>query len=243
MLPHTEDQQAEAAWEDIKQVICKAADNILGQKSRIVRNGWYDEECKEMLEEQNNARLKMLQRKTRSNIEAYKEVRREARKVYRKKKKYFKEEKLEELKEKYKRNRLKQFYEGIRKIRAGFQPRTTMCKNKQGVIVGEEKDALAVWATYFKELLNPKVNMTTTEEITYFGPESNIVAPTLQDTLGVIRNLKNNRAPGVDSITSELMKYGGRKLWNRIHQLIKKIWETEQMPQEWSTAIIRPIYK
>jgi len=89
-----------------------------------------------------------------------------------------------------------------------------------------------VWATYFTELLNPKVNMTISEEINYFGPESNIMAPTLQDTLGVIRNLNNNRAPGEDSITSELIKYGGRKLWNRIHQLIKTIWETEQMPQE-----------
>jgi hypothetical protein len=59
----------------------------------------------------------------------------------------------------------------------GFQPRTTMCKNKQGVVVGEEKDVLDVWATYFKELLNPKVNMTTSEGITYIGPESNIVAP------------------------------------------------------------------
>jgi hypothetical protein len=36
----------------------------------MVRNDWYDEECKEMLEEQNNARLKMLQRKTRINNEA-----------------------------------------------------------------------------------------------------------------------------------------------------------------------------
>jgi hypothetical protein len=39
-------------------------DNVLGQKPRMVRIGWYDEECKEMLEGQNNARLKMLQRKT-----------------------------------------------------------------------------------------------------------------------------------------------------------------------------------
>ena len=169
-----EDQHVEAAWEDIKQAIRKAADNILGQKPRTVKNGWYDAECTKIFEEQNNPRLKMLQRKTCSNIEAYKEARREARKVCRKKEKYYEEEKLEELQEKYKRNRLKQFYEGIRKIRTGFQPRTTMCKNKQGVIVGEKKDVLEVWATYFKELLNPKANMSTSEEITYFGPESNI---------------------------------------------------------------------
>jgi len=166
VLPNIEDQHVVAAWADIKQAICKAADNILGQKPRMVRNGWYDEECKEMLEEQNNAHLKMLQRKTRSNIEAYREARREARIVCRKKKKYYEEEKLEELQEKYKRNTLKQFYESIRKIRTGFQPRTTMCKNKQGVVVGEKRGVLGVWATYFKELLNPKVNMTTSEGIT-----------------------------------------------------------------------------
>jgi hypothetical protein len=73
-----EDQHVEAAWEDIKQAICKAADNILGQKPRTVRNGWYDEKCKEILEEQNNACLKMLQRKTQSNIEACKNAHREA---------------------------------------------------------------------------------------------------------------------------------------------------------------------
>ena len=94
-------------------------------------------------------------------------------------------------------------------------------KNKQGEIVGAEKDVLEVWAKYFKELLNPKTNVTTPEETIYFGPKINIIAPTLQETLGVIRNLKNNRAPGEDSITSELIKYGGRKLWNRIHQLIQ----------------------
>jgi hypothetical protein len=77
-------------------------------------------------------------------------ARKKARKLCRKKKKYYKEETLE-LQEKYKRSACKQFYEFIRKMRTGFQPRTAMCKNKQGVIVGEEKDVLEVWATYFKE--------------------------------------------------------------------------------------------
>jgi hypothetical protein len=113
-----------------------------------------------------------------------------------------------------------------------------MCKNKQGVTVGEEKDVLEVWATHFKELLNPKINRIKSEGTIYFGQENNIITPTLQETLGVIRNLKNNRAPEEDSIASELIKYGGRNLWNIIHQLIKTIWEREKMPQEWSTAII-----
>ena len=43
----------------------------------------------------------------------------------------------------------------------------------------------------------------------------NIGTPILQETLRVIRN---NRAPGEDSVTSELIKYGGRKLWNRINR-------------------------
>jgi hypothetical protein len=231
ILPNIEDQQVETAWEDIRQVMYKAADNILGQKSRTVRNGWYDEECKEMLEEQNKACLKMLQRKTQSKQKPTERLGRKQRKCVGRRKKYYEEEKLEELQEKYKINALKQFYEGIHKMRTGFQPRTTMCKNKQGVIVGEEKDVLEVWATYLKELLNPKVNMTTSEGITYFGPENNIMAPTVQETLGTIRNLKNYRAPGEDSITSELIKYGGRKLWNRIHQLIKKYGKQNRCPK------------
>jgi hypothetical protein len=94
----------------------------------------------------------------------------------------------EEILEKYKRNALKQFYKGIRKIRRGFQPRTTMCRNKQGVIARGEKDVLERGTTYFKELLNPQVNIRAPQETTYFGPACNIADPTLQETLEIIRN-------------------------------------------------------
>jgi hypothetical protein len=53
------------------------------------------------------------------------------------------------------------------------------------------EDVLVVWTTYFKELLNPQVNIIAPEETTYFGPEYNVAVPTLQETLGIIRNLKN----------------------------------------------------
>ena len=94
ILPNTENQHVEATWKDIKQTICQAVDNILGLKTRKVRNGWYDEECKEILEEQNNTHLKMIQRKTRSNTEAYKEAQREAMKVRRRRKKTLRRRKI-----------------------------------------------------------------------------------------------------------------------------------------------------
>jgi hypothetical protein len=87
---------------------------------------------------------------------------------------------LAELQEMCKRNTLKQFYEGIRKISTGFQPRTIMCRNKQGIILGSEENASEVWTAYFKELLNPQVNTTAPEETTYFVPECNIAIPILQ---------------------------------------------------------------
>jgi hypothetical protein len=54
--------------------------------------------------------------------------------------------------------------------------------------------------------------------------------------------MKDNRAPGEDAITAELIKGGGRSLWKNIHQLIVSIWEKEERPEEWRTAIICPIH-
>jgi hypothetical protein len=55
--------------------------------------------------------------------------------------------------------------------------------------------------------------------------------------------MKDNRAPKEDAVAAELIKDGGRSLWRNIHQLIVSIWEKEEMPEEWQTAIICPIYK
>jgi hypothetical protein len=139
------------------------AENTLGYNVNKVRNGWYDEECKEVLEVQMCARFNMLQRETRGSIQIYKDARKEARKVCRRKK--------------------------------TLRRRTTL------------------------------------EENNYFGPECNIEVPTLKEILGIIRNMKNNRARGEDSITAELIKYGGRKLRIRIYQLKKEYGRQNRCPR------------
>jgi hypothetical protein len=54
----------------------------------------------------------------------------------------------------------------------------------------------------------------------------------------MIKELKNNKAPGEDNITAELLKCGEAHLWRMTHELI-----TEIMPKEWSVAVICPIHK
>jgi len=50
--------------------------------------------------------------------------------------------------------------------------------------------------------------------------------------------LKNSKAPGEDMIGAELLKKGGELIVNNMWELIKKIWQQEQIPEEWKVAVI-----
>jgi hypothetical protein len=65
---------------------------------------------------------------------------------------------------------------------------------------------------------------------------------TVEDVEKVIRNLKINKAAGNDGIHSELIKYGGDKLLNRVYELVTQIWEEERIPTEWKETMV-PIHK
>ncbi|XP_071959459.1 uncharacterized protein [Antedon mediterranea] len=54
---------------------------------------------------------------------------------------------------------------------------------------------------------------------------------------------KNHKAPGIDSIPNELLKFGGDKLIQSLSQLFNRLLELQTIPDEWNKGIIIPVHK
>ncbi|GFY07404.1 transposon TX1 uncharacterized 149 kDa protein [Trichonephila clavipes] len=67
--------------------------------------------------------------------------------------------------------------------------------------------------------------------------------PSVTEVTLVIKQLKNNRSTGLDSIPSELLKVDEPELVNALHKIMVKIWETEKIPIEWEEGSVCPIFK
>ncbi|XP_062707776.1 uncharacterized protein LOC134288081 [Aedes albopictus] len=99
------------------------------------------------------------------------------------------------------------------------------------------------------EHLNGEENVGTEDQGSggndYVGAaeDGNEPTPTLREVKDAIHQLKNNKAAGKDGIAAELIKMGPEKLATCLHQLVVKIWETEQLLEEWKEGIICPIHK
>jgi hypothetical protein len=78
------------------------------------------------------------------------------------------------------------------------------------------------------------------QEVEISNEEVEIPPHTHNEVNNIIRKLRNNKAPGPDNIISELIKEGGQELKHRIHKLILKIWEKEELPADWENSIICP---
>ena len=54
--------------------------------------------------------------------------------------------------------------------------------------------------------------------------------------------MNNNKAPGMDGITAEILKNGGEKMIDLLEQVIQSVLESE-VPQDWRDAILVSLYK
>ena len=231
-------------WEELKDSIKGVAEEVVGYKGRRRRADWFDDECRASIEAKNEAYRQYTQRACRANKERYNELRRVSNRLIRRKKRKHFDEQLQQINQRLASKNIRQAYKLINNVKNGYQPRTSLCKDKDGNIISDIESVNKRWASHFEELLNaPSTSPAepALEQLAEPGPP--VLPPTVEEVSLAIQSLQNNKAPGADEIPAELLKHGGTCLTNAVHVLLLKIWNDEVIPEDWRKSIICPIHK
>ena len=102
---------------------------------------------------------------------------------------------------------------------------------------------MSLFKEYFNQLLNQPVVEEGNETVYYYSAEPKIEKPKQEEIDNIINKLKNNKAPRENNIVAELLKKGGAEIRREIMEMISIIWDTEDLPEDWNTAVICPILK
>jgi hypothetical protein len=127
----------------------------------------------------NETKNKMLNRKTRMDTENYKNKRSQAEEMCRTKKKRSHDFKvLEGTKEANKRNEARKFYTIAGRMKVGFQPRTSLCTERDNNLIGNIRLIIERRKQYFYETLNIKDDVQIREDAIYQVLNEQIEPPT-----------------------------------------------------------------
>lgn len=239
----------EDGWNSVCAAISRTAETVLGTTEPNCKNDWFDGECQQIVDEKNAARKKMMQLRTRGNVDRYKQVLKEQKRVFRKKKRQLEDQEREEMEEFFRANDTRSFYKKINKSRNTYVPQASTCKNLNGDLLTNECEVIERWRQHFESHLNNSDVIRTNandENLVDLGApaaDNMFPAPDLNEIQEEIKKLKNNKAVGKDSLAAELLKSGGENLAKLLHIIITKIWECEKLPKEWMEGIVCPIYK
>jgi hypothetical protein len=132
-------------------------------------------------------------------------------------------------------------------FRGGFKVKTCVFKDAHSCLITEKSNIVEEFRNHFKELLSTTYEDVHPEEYqehtTYYFVQPELPEPEYEEIIQIIKSLKNNKAPGEDDINAELIKKANPKLILKIWLLIKEIWVSGKVPNDWKIAIIYPMYK
>jgi len=101
---------------------------------------------------------------------------------------------------------------------------------------------MARWRNYFSQLFNVH-GVKDAGEAEIQTAEPLVPEPSASEFELAVDKLNCHKSPGIDQISAELIKAGGRTICLEIHKLITSIWKKEKLLEEWKESIIIPIHK
>jgi hypothetical protein len=238
----SKDDDINRAWVSIKENIKISATESLGMHEMKQHKPWFDEGCLGILDQRKQAKMQWTLDPSQSNVDTLNNVRHDASRLFRNKKKAYLKAKIEELETNSKMNNIRGLYRGINDIKKGYQPRTGTVKDERGNLVADSHSIMARRRNSFSQILNVH-GVSEVRQAEIHTAETLVPQPSALEVELAIEKLKSHKSPGIDQITAELIKAGCRTIRGMIHKLIIAIWNKDELPEEWKESVIVPIHK
>ena len=114
-------------------------------------------------------------------------------------------------------------------------------KDQIGELLPDEVKIKERWREYFSNLLNVEnVREQLGEVPAVEVPVQEILR---EEVKKAIESTKKGKAAGCSGLPIDLIKHLGENGVDMMHVILKRVWEEEQMPEEWKKSEIVPIYK
>ncbi len=112
-----------------------------------------------------------------------------------------------------------------------------------GSVIPDQARKLYRWEEHFKALLNHAAPPSTAFSLLDTPTSETADPPTLEEVCTAIQQLRNNRTTGDDGILAEVYKTCLDYLGPWLHRVITKVWLCEAVPNNWSEAVLLPLFK
>ena len=219
---------SEPKWYEIKKVIMETTESTIPKKQMEKRKTWMTEEILTLMQKR---RLEKDQKVIRQHTKVIRRKCREAK---------TKEllERCSKIEELEKRGDTRTMYYEVKKLAPKKMTYSRKeVEDKNGNIIYDKDKVLLRWKEYMECLYGSSQMILDNKQ------EIDAVELGKDQVMEVIRNLKNNKAPGLDGIPIELIKNGSEIIKDKIVNLIQRIYNGEEIPEEWLEMQFVPIAK
>lgn len=231
----------EEEWEVLKNNILHSAKSAVGIREQENRKPWITEDLLNLMEE----RRKLKNSNKEEDRIQYKRLRNAINRGAKEEKEKYIAERCEEVEQCMKNQNMEQGYKLIKIFLGGKKG-----KGKGGVILDEEgtilldRDLAAKrWKRYLEELYGNETNHERNVEDELVKDEDEGVQIMKEEFNQALEKLKNQKAPGNDNISAELIKATGEEEKERLYKLMCRIYEEGKIPEDFGKCIIIPIPK
>ena len=139
-------------------------------------------------------------------------------------------------------------FANFRRLAKVTRPVSTPILDANGNLITDKSRKLECWRNCYNELFDRSnkpdfQELITTAQSAIEDPTINCSEPTVKEVINYLNKMTNGKAPGICSITPEMMKAGGSdcSIWST--NIFRDVWRSGVVPSNWKKGIILPFYK